>query len=184
MAKYNTLLQLEGICLMVFTGAEGVMNGYFILLYYETFHSISIYLCTYYLLIILDYIAILACFFSLFLCKNMLSSFACVYLKSFLYTCLYILCCILPVVRKRQKVRRSLINNQYVSLFCMKNDLWKSPTAMTCFGLLERQEEIENICKGKINSYLNCLGFFFLNVSSLPLFLFFFSHTGSPCLLC
>lgn len=71
MAKYNTQLQLEGICLMLFTGAEGVMNGYFILLHYETFQSISIYLCTYYLLIILDYIAILARFFSLFLCKNM-----------------------------------------------------------------------------------------------------------------
>lgn len=69
-AKYNTQLQLEGVCLMLSTGAEGGMNGYFVLLYCEKFQSISVYLCTYYLLIIVDYITILA-FFSLFLCKNM-----------------------------------------------------------------------------------------------------------------
>ena len=51
----------------------------------------------------------------------------------------------------------------------------------------ERQGEIENVYKGKINSYLNCLDFF-LNVCSLrlPLFLslLFVPCSGSPCLFC
>lgn len=48
---------------MLSAGAEGGMNDYFILPYYEKFQSIFIYLCTYYSLIILDYIATLAHFF-------------------------------------------------------------------------------------------------------------------------
>lgn len=54
---------------MFSTGAEGSMNGYFTLLYCENFRAF--YLSVHILLIImLDYIAILACFFFLFLCNN------------------------------------------------------------------------------------------------------------------
>lgn len=47
---------------MLSAGAEGGMNYYFILTYYEKFQSNFIYLCTYYSLIIVDYIALLAHF--------------------------------------------------------------------------------------------------------------------------
>lgn len=56
---------MEGIHLMLSTETEGGMNDYFILPYYEKFQNNFTYLCTYHSLIIVDYIAIPALFFSL-----------------------------------------------------------------------------------------------------------------------